>query len=116
MKKIISLLLCALLMVPLSIPVYAKETETLSQSLSCKSAILMEPNTGEILYESNADERLSPASITKEMALLLVMEAIDRKDISLETVSEINNCITAGDETISGKNKMVLAIPRPLNS
>ena len=54
--------------------------------IKAKSAILMEPNTGEILYEANADERLSPASITKVMALLLVMEAIDRKDISLETV------------------------------
>ncbi|MBR4123515.1 MAG: D-alanyl-D-alanine carboxypeptidase [Clostridia bacterium] len=46
----------------------------------------MEPNTCKILYESNADEKLSPASITKIMPLLLVMEAIERKDISLETV------------------------------
>ena len=57
MKKIISLLLCALLMVPLSIPVYAKETETLSQSLSCKSAILMEVSSGQVLIEKNADEK-----------------------------------------------------------
>lgn len=54
--------------------------------IKAKSAILMEPNTGEILYESNADEKLAPASITKVMSLLLVMEAIDRKEIDLETV------------------------------
>ena len=54
--------------------------------IKAKSVILMEPNTGQILYESNSDERLAPASITKVMPLLLVMEAIDRKDISLETV------------------------------
>lgn len=84
MKKIISLLLCALLMVPLSIPVYAKETETLSQSLSCKSAILMEVSSGQVLTEKNADEKLPPASITKIMTLLLVMESLDEGKITLE--------------------------------
>ncbi len=54
--------------------------------IKAKSVILMEPNTGQILYESNSDEKLAPASITKIMSLLLVMEAIDRGDISLETV------------------------------
>lgn len=54
--------------------------------IKAKSAILMEVNTGRILYEQNADEKLPPASITKIMSLLLVMEAIDRKDITLETV------------------------------
>ncbi|MBQ2285707.1 MAG: D-alanyl-D-alanine carboxypeptidase [Clostridia bacterium] len=46
----------------------------------------MEPVTGKVLYEDNQDEKTPPASITKIMSLLLVMEAIDRKDISLETV------------------------------
>lgn len=54
--------------------------------IKAKSVILMEPNTGEILYENNADEQLPPASITKIMSLLLVFEALDRKDITLETV------------------------------
>lgn len=54
--------------------------------IKAKSVILMEPNTGKILYESNSDEKLAPASITKIMSLLLVMEAIKRKDITLETV------------------------------
>ncbi len=54
--------------------------------IKAKSVILMEPKTGTILYESNSDEKLAPASITKIMSLLLVMEAIDRGDITLETV------------------------------
>lgn len=84
MKKIISVLLCVLLMVPLAIPAYAEEDETLSQSLSAKSAILMEMSSGQVLMEKNADEKLPPASITKIMTLLLVMEALDEGKITLE--------------------------------
>ena len=54
--------------------------------IKAKSVILMEPHTMTVLYESNCDEKLSPASITKIMSLLLVMEALDRGDITLETV------------------------------
>ena len=54
--------------------------------IKAKSAVLLEPNTGKILYEQNADEPLPPASITKIMSLLLVMEALDRGDFTLETV------------------------------
>ena len=53
--------------------------------IKAKSSILMEPNTGRILYEDNADEKLPPASITKIMSLLLVMEALKRGDITLDT-------------------------------
>ena len=71
--------------VPLdSTPVNAAIGQTLD--IKAKSVVLMEPNTGKVLYESNSDEQLPPASITKIMSLLLVMEAIDRGDISLETV------------------------------
>ncbi len=54
--------------------------------IMAKSAILMEPKTGKILYEQNSDEKLPPASITKIMSLLLVMEALDRGDFTLETM------------------------------
>ncbi len=63
--------------------------------LSAKSAILLEPRSGAVLYEMNADERLAPASITKIMALLLIMEAIDEGKLSLDTV------ITASDHACS---------------
>ena len=54
--------------------------------IKAKSAILMEVNTGKILYEQNADEKLPPASITKIMSLLLVMEAIKSGKMSVEDV------------------------------
>ena len=45
--------------------------------LAAPASILMERATGEVLYEDNADERLRPASVTKVMTLLLVMEALE---------------------------------------
>ncbi len=63
--------------------------------LNAKSAILLEPRSGAVLYEMNADEKLAPASITKIMSLLLIMEAIDEGRLSLDTV------ITASDHACS---------------
>lgn len=73
----------------INVPLEAVATNaTIGQTLDikAKSVILMEVSTGQILYESNSDEKLAPASITKIMSLLLVMEAIKRKDITVETV------------------------------
>lgn len=59
--------------------------------LDCRGAVLMEAQTGQILYEQNADEPLPPASVTKIMTLLLVMEAIDSGALGYDdllTVSE----------------------------
>ncbi len=50
----------------------------------CKSAVLMEAETGRILYAKNPDEALPPASVTKVMTLLLVMEAVDSGKIKLD--------------------------------
>ncbi len=58
---------------------YAFELNT-----SAKSVILMEAETGQVLYEENADEKLPPASVTKIMTVLLVMEAIDSGRIHME--------------------------------
>lgn len=49
-----------------------------------KSAVLLEPTTNTIIYDLNKDERLAPASMTKLMTLLLIMEAIDSNKISLD--------------------------------
>ena len=49
-----------------------------------KSAVLMDAATGTVLYEKNAHERLSPASVTKVMTMLLIMEAIDSGKIRWE--------------------------------
>ncbi len=65
------------------VPVNAEEAHTADLAFECKSAILMEATTGKVIYEQNADEALPPASVTKVMTLLLVMEAIDEGRISL---------------------------------
>ena len=55
-------------------------------SVTSKSLILMEASSGRVLYESNSHESLPPASVTKIMTMLLVCEAIDRNEITLDTV------------------------------
>lgn len=51
--------------------------------LTCGSAVLMDQETGSILYEHNSHTQLRPASVTKVMSLLLIMESIDNEIISL---------------------------------
>lgn len=58
--------------------------ETNDLNVTAKSAILMEASTGEVLYDKNGDERLSPASITKIMTLILIFDALDEGRIKLE--------------------------------
>ncbi|MGI5998497.1 MAG: D-alanyl-D-alanine carboxypeptidase family protein [Lutispora sp.] len=53
-------------------------------SLNCKSALLMEASTGEIIYEMNSHDKLEPASVTKIMTMLLTMEALENGRINLE--------------------------------
>ena len=65
-----------------SLSSYAAPTE-LNMTFDCRSAILMDAETGTVLFEQNADEALPPASVTKIMTLLLVMEAIEQKKLAL---------------------------------
>jgi D-alanyl-D-alanine carboxypeptidase (penicillin-binding protein 5/6) len=53
-------------------------------ALTSKSAILMEASTGTVIYEQNPDEKLSPASITKIMTLILIFDALKEGKITLE--------------------------------
>ena len=53
-------------------------------NLQCESAILIEQNSGQILYEKNMHEQLRPASVTKVMTVLLIFEALESGQISLE--------------------------------
>src|SRR5699024_3376996 len=54
------------------------------------SAILMERDTGEIIYQKNAHEPLPPASMAKLMTLLLTMEAIDQGELKLDEMIRIS--------------------------
>lgn len=79
--------------------------------LTCKSAVLMEASTGEILYAKNMDEALPPASVTKVMTLLLVMEAIDSGTLKYtDTVTASANAASMGGSQIylkEGENMCV---------
>ncbi len=69
--------LFALLLLPAMLLMCIVPTLAADLALAAPSALLMEASTGQILYESNSRERLAPASVTKIMTLLLVMEALD---------------------------------------
>ncbi len=76
--------------------VFGEEAKTESEktanlAVNAKSAVIMEPMTGKILFEQNQDEMLAPASVTKIMTLLLIYDAVSQKKISWEdsvTISE----------------------------
>ena len=82
MKKII---LIILLMFSFLLPVNAAEME-----ISAKSAILIDQNTGKVLYKKNENEKLAMASMTKIMSLLLIMEKIDEGVIKYDDIVEIS--------------------------
>lgn len=75
MKKILILLMINFLFIPVV------SAENLKLAENAKSAILIEASTGEILFEKNADERLVPASMTKMMSMLVIIEAIENGDL-----------------------------------
>lgn len=88
-----------------------------SLELSCKSAVLMEAATGAVLYTQNADKSLPPASVTKIMTLLLVMEEIDSGRIKLdETVSASANAASMGGSQVYLKEGEVMAVEDLLKS
>ena len=81
MKKIYFLL------VLLVCPFYVGALDLASNA---KSAIIIEPTTGKVIFEKNSNERLEPASMTKIMTLLLTFEAIDNGKISLNDTVTIS--------------------------
>ena len=101
MKKILFLLL--ILIMPFII--YASETVTVANEAelanNAKSAILIEQSTGQILFEKNSHEKIPPASMTKMMSLLLIMESIDNGKIKLsDKVTVSKNASSMGGSQI----------------
>ena len=84
MKKLAATLLAALL---LAVPARAAST---APSVDAGAAVLMEKETGTVLYEQSAHDKMEPASVTKIMTLLLVMEAIDSGSLSTEDVVTVS--------------------------
>lgn len=87
MKKV----LCFLCLFFIAFSVKAEESKvdyTLAQN--AESAILIEASTGKILFEKNSHEKLSPASMTKMMSMLLVMEAIENAVIKWDDIITVS--------------------------
>ena len=87
MKRYVSALLATIFTLSISVPAFAGEKTKMTEldlAPKTKSAILIEKDTGSIIYDKNKDERLSPASMTKIMTMLLIMEALDEKRITLK--------------------------------
>ncbi|MFZ7134006.1 MAG: D-alanyl-D-alanine carboxypeptidase family protein [Eubacteriales bacterium] len=78
MKKLVTLLIASLLFINMNI-VKAEEIE-----LESLSGILIDSDSGQVLFEKNTHEQLPPASITKIMTMLLVMEEIENGTITLQ--------------------------------
>lgn len=86
MKKFIILCIC-LLVVPLSV---VKAEENIELAQNAKSAIMIEASTGTILFEKNAHEKLAPASMTKMMSMLLIVESIDKGIIKWDDIVSVS--------------------------
>ena len=87
MKK----LLCCMITILCFVPMIPVRAEGLKLAENAKSAILLEASTGHIIYENNSHEKLAPASMTKMMSMLLIMESIEKGILDWEeevTVSE----------------------------
>lgn len=76
-KAIIAMMIMICMLAGFGVDVYA------AVEIKAPSAILMEGSTGTVIYEKNADERRSPASITKIMTLLLTFENLEQGKIAL---------------------------------
>jgi D-alanyl-D-alanine carboxypeptidase (penicillin-binding protein 5/6) len=87
--KILPIVLTILIMMAL-LPVSALAVD--DPAIGASAAVLMDASTGEVYYSKNADKTMAPASTTKMMTALLVVEAIERGDIG------VNDVVTAYDD------------------
>ena len=67
-----------------------------SLTVQAKAAILVDDDYGEILFEQNAHEKNYPASITKVMTTMLVIEAVDRGEAALTDIVTVGNQVNLG--------------------
>ncbi len=77
MKKVLLFLICICIVLPVN---------AVSLAPNSRSAILIEASTGDILYENNSHEKLPPASMTKMMSMLLVLENIEKGNLKWDDI------------------------------
>ena len=99
----LSLVLITGLLTPLAAAAGRRSAHLDGMDVNAKAAVLVDPNTNEVLYEKNAHGKMYPASITKVMTCLLTLEAVDAGQLSLEQTvtagSSIHTGIGAGAST-----------------
>ena len=96
MHKLVIYFAALLLLFPLSVTGQAADLK-----VEGKSALLMDTATGTVLYEFNSHEKLAPASVTKVMTMLLIMEAIDSGKITMtDTVTASETAAAKGGSQI----------------
>jgi D-alanyl-D-alanine carboxypeptidase (penicillin-binding protein 5/6) len=86
LKKWFTSLICIQIVLLLTMPAAMaeeKKPKTVDLAPNAKSAALLDADTGTIIFEKNKDEKLPPASITKIMTMLLIMEAVDQGKIKM---------------------------------
>lgn len=104
MKKILMLLF-----VLISIPVVsAQEFEDLAPN--AKSAIMIEASTGEVLFKKNENEKLAPASMTKMMSMLLIMEEIEKGNLKWD-----EEIIASENASSMGGSQIFLEVGEKMN-
>ena len=93
-----------LLIIPITI-----HAEELNLAENAKSAILIEASTGEVLYSKNANEKLAPASMTKIMSLILIMENIEKGNLKWNDVVVVskNAASMGGSQIFLEANEMM---------
>lgn len=89
MRKLVKILLCIFIF---SCPFYVNALEGASTDLAlgAKSAILIEASTGHVIYEKNSHEKLAPASMTKMMSMLVIVESIEDGIIGWDDVITVS--------------------------
>ena len=89
MKKIMLVVFTFLILFNFTF-VFSVQADDLKLAENAKSAILIEASTGKILFEKNADEKLHPASMTKMMSMLLIIEAIEDGVIKWDQIVQVS--------------------------
>ena len=110
MKKLIAMIMTLILTIAFTVSIYgdngdysgAEDDNSIQTDLNirAKSAVLMDAETGTVLYQHNSDEALTPASVTKVMTLLLVSEAIKcgKIELSDKTIVSANASSKGGSQ------------------
>ena len=112
MKRFFVMVAVMVTLVVLPFPISAAELK-----VAGKSAALMDVATGTVLYESNSHERLAPASVTKVMTMLLIMEAVDSGTIAMtDTVTASETASAKGGSQIYLKAGETMTVSDMLKS